>query len=59
MNIGHETEALVITGMVEDDQVILALARPQPAPDGLDKPDARFCRPGVDDTSNVEVYTSV
>jgi hypothetical protein len=28
MNIGHEPETLVIAGMVEDDQMILALARP-------------------------------
>jgi hypothetical protein len=53
MNIGYKTEALVIAGMVENDQVILALARAQPAPDGLDKPDARLCRPCVDDTSNI------
>jgi hypothetical protein len=53
MDIGHEPEALVIAGVIQDDQMILALGRPQPAPDGLDKPDARLCWPCINYTSNV------
>jgi hypothetical protein len=59
MNIGHEPETLVIAGMIEDDQMILALARPQPAPDRLDKPNSRLCRSGIDYTSNVQVNTCI
>ena len=59
MNIGHEPETLVIAGMVEDDQMIPALAGAQPAADGLDESDARPRWPCVDDTSDVQVNTCV
>jgi hypothetical protein len=42
MNIGHQAKPLMIAGVIEDDQVIFAFARPQAAPDGLNKPDARL-----------------
>jgi hypothetical protein len=53
VDTSYKTEPLVIAGMIENDQMILALARPQSAPDGLDKPNARFRRPGIDYAPNV------
>ena len=39
--------------------MILALRRPQPASDRLDKPYSRFCRPGVDNAADIEVNAGV
>ena len=59
MDIGYKTETLVIAGMIENEQTILALARPQPAPDRLDKPNARLCWPCINYTSDIQVYSCV
>ena len=53
MDIGDEAEPPVIAGMIENDQTILAGARPQSAADCLDEPDAGFCRPGIDNTTDI------
>jgi hypothetical protein len=53
MDIRDETEAPVIAGVVQDDQVILAGAWPETAPDGPDEPNAGFCWPSIDNAADI------
>ena len=52
VDIGDEAKAETVAAMIEDEQMVFAGESPESAPDRLDEPHLRFCRPCVDETGD-------
>jgi hypothetical protein len=57
LDFRDQSKPLMVASMVQDDKVVFSLGRPQPPPDGLNKPYPRPGRPRIDNAANVEVNT--